>query len=133
MDTINHDPRKQSPLPLGLRWLHLWAPYCLHVAQLPWGWSSACNVLKQFLQTAGGLVPGKGAVFFIPTGQRSGSWPDQPGKQQRSLWANFRISQSLAWSSAGALGWQTVFLGDYFCFQPQVLLSRLLNGGLRVN
>ena len=42
-------------------------------------------------------------------------------------------SQSLAWSSAGALGWQTVFLGDYFCFQPQVLLSRLLNGGLRVN
>lgn len=49
---------------------------------------------------------------------------------QRSFWANFLISQSLAWLSAGALGWETVFLGDYFCFQPLVLVSRSSEWGL---
>ena len=133
VDTIIHDPRKQSPPPLGLRWLHCGLHTAYTWPSCPGDGVQPATCWNSFSKLLENLCPGKGAVFFIPSGQRSGFLPDQPGKQQRSLWANFLISQSLAWLSAGALGWETVFLGDYFCFQPLVLLSRLLNGGLRVN
>ena len=49
---------------------------------LLWGWSSARSVVKQSLQTAGGLVHSKGAVSSTPGGQRSRSFLDQPGKTE---------------------------------------------------